>query len=538
MDTTRRSPTDLLLLDASVQSSRIADETAQPLDDYIAGGVVPLLKHKVWRHRNAAIRTHDVGLIRKPFNKAIMLRMLGTRHCWFEDEQGSRFDITLIALARLGFNRVRAQLIRFFGRRVLLRRMATLRASPAVEKTYGPGKVLYLRTDLIFGLKSGGSVTHIAGVINQLALQPAGVRFISTDVIPMVSPAIDLKRIRPDSRLWDVPEANALLMNLPAERELIDQLAEPRPRFVYQRYSANSLLGLLLAERMNVPFVLEYNGSEVWINRHWGRALNDERIAVEIEQLNLMRADLIVVVSETLARELYEIGIPIERVLVNPNGVDPDIYHPDIVADDVRDHYGIAGRTVIGFIGTFGPWHGAEVLVEALAELLRRRSAVRSKVALLLIGDGQQLGAVTKAVEKLKLQDVVVFAGRVPQQEGPAHLAACDILMSPHVPNPDGSAFFGSPTKLFEYMAIGRPIVASDLDQIGEVLAHEENALLVPPNNASVIADAVLRLLDQPELGRTLARNAREAVLSEHTWQRHTDRILARLDKVLDAHTG
>ena len=120
------------------------------------------------------------------------------------------------------------------------------------------------------------------------------------------------------------------------------------------------------------------------------------------------------------------------------------------------------------------------------------------------------------------------------QADGPAHLAACDILASPHVPNPDGSAFFGSPTKLFEYMAMGRPIVASALEQIADVLSDEETALLVPPGDIDALANALLRLIDTPALGRRLGANAREAALQRHTWQRHTQRILARLEKLVD----
>ena len=105
--------------------------------------------------------------------------------------------------------------------------------------------------------------------------------------------------------------------------------------------------------------------------------------------------------------------------------------------------------------------------------------------------------------------------------------------MSPHVPNPDGSAFFGSPTKLFEYMAMGRPIVASRLDQIGDVLTDGVDALLVPPGEPAALAHAIARLidtLDRPQL----ANNGRAAALERHTWRRHTERILQSLDGLVD----
>ena len=89
-----------------------------------------------------------------------------------------------------------------------------------------------------------------------------------------------------------------------------------------------------------------------------------------------------------------------------------------------------------------------------------------------MIGDGPGLPDAKRIIEEAGLGAEAHFTGLVEQEEGPEYLAACDILASPHVPNADGSPFFGSPTKLFEYMAMGKAIVASNLDQIGETLRH------------------------------------------------------------------
>ncbi|MFQ5654682.1 MAG: glycosyltransferase, partial [Planctomycetota bacterium] len=113
------------------------------------------------------------------------------------------------------------------------------------------------------------------------------------------------------------------------------------------------------------------------------------------------------------------------------------------------------------------------------------------------------------------------------------YLAACDILASPHVDNPDGTTFFGSPTKLFEYMAMGRAIVASDLAQIGEVLEHRRSAWLVPPGDPAALAEGIGALLEDPGLRRRLGREARELAVERHTWRTHTRRIIERLDGIL-----
>jgi glycosyltransferase involved in cell wall biosynthesis len=109
-------------------------------------------------------------------------------------------------------------------------------------------------------------------------------------------------------------------------------------------------------------------------------------------------------------------------------------------------------------------------------------------------------------------------------------MAACDILVSPHVPNPDGTPFFGSPTKLFEYMAMGKGIVASDLDQIGEVLEHDRTAWLVKPGDVNSLMHGLKVLIDSPELRERLGETARKKAIAKHTWKEHTQKIIEKLN--------
>ena len=161
---------------------------------------------------------------------------------------------------------------------------------------------------------------------------------------------------------------------------------------------------------------------------------------------------------------------------------------------------------MLGFISTFQPWHGAVVLARAFAALLRDHPEHRDSVRLLMIGTGPELGEARRVIDAAGFADAVHFTGLVAQEDGPAHLAACDILVSPHVPNADGSPFFGSPTKLFEYMAMGKGIVASNLDQIGEVLRHGETAWLVPPADAAALAAGLDRLVARRRAARRSGR--------------------------------
>ena len=353
--------------------------------------------------------------------------------------------------------------------------------------------------------------------------------FLSTDEIPTVRDDIEFHRIAPDGRFRDFNELPAIAFNLGYDGRAEYILAARRVSFVYQRYSLQNYAGIKLARRLGVRFVLEYNGSEIWISRNWSRPLAQEALAVQVEALNLGSAALVVVVSRVIKDELVARGVDAEKVLVNPNGVDPETYSPGVDGLEVRKKLGLAGKTVVGFIGTFGRWHGAEVLAEAFGRLLASRPDLRDRLRLLMIGDGNTMPQVRECVARHGMGDVCLLTGAVPQEEGPTHLAACDVLAAPHVPNPDGTPFFGSPTKLFEYMAMGKGIVASDLDQIGDVLRHGETAWLVRPGDADSLKEGLLVLIGDDGLRDRLGRAAREEVVERYTWTEHTRRIMEKL---------
>lgn len=129
----------------------------------------------------------------------------------------------------------------------------------------------------------------------------------------------------------------------------------------------------------------------------------------------------------------------------------------------------------------------------------------------------------------MEAEEECFLTGMVPQKEGAIHLAACDILASPHVPNPDGTPFFGSPTKLFEYMAMGKGIVASRLDQIGEVLEAGRTGHLVDPGDVTSLKLGIKTLIDEEDLRKRLGEGARREVVEKYTWTVHTGRIIEKL---------
>ena len=400
-------------------------------------------------------------------------------------------------------------------------------------------RVTYLRSEPSLrwlGSQVGGAAAHTAGVINGLSNAGAEVTVLAPE--------------RPDgvgqARCEVVGPSHILqlvhwLTLIGYTDELATVGAQMSADLVYHRYALGSYAGLELARRLDVPLVLEFNGSEIWAHRHWGsgRVPLVDALA-DLERRNLVDASLIVVVSRALEHQLLEEGIEPDRILVNPNGVDVASLAEARARPPARwrAELGLPQAPTVGFVGTFGLWHGVKLLPELIEQVATREPDAHW----VLVGDGQLHAEVSAEIDRRGLADRVTLTGIVSRTRAPELLAACDVCVSPHVPNPDGTPFFGSPTKLFEYMGLGRAIVASDLDQIGEVIEDGRTGLLTPPGDVPASAAAVARLLKDGELRGRLGAAALDAAAERYSWDAHARRILDAVDSapepVRSAGTG
>ena len=397
--------------------------------------------------------------------------------------------------------------------------------SSAANLHSGDPEIAYLIPGTAFIGASGGAISHVRGFLS--GLKATGVTCRVFSGAPLAQDAFETELIDAGDRSYFFWEAALLAYNLVFTRGVQKYLVSKVPGAIYQRHCRFAIAGALLSSRLKVPLILEYNGPEGWIADHWDPARFRNWIRL-CEEVSLRFAARIVVVSEALRAELSERGIPAERIRVNPNAVDPDYFYPGRGQESGRRELGIEpGEVVVGFAGSFSLWHGIEILQQAIVQLLGNRPPCRLRFV--LMGNGLLHAEMRSALAAYEKTREVIFTGSLPSDKVADYLDACDILVSPHIPMPDGSRFFGSPTKIFEYMAMGKGIVASRLEQIAEVLEHDRTAWLVTPGDVNELSEAILRLAMDPAKRKELGEAARRAAVERHSWVRNVSWALSDL---------
>jgi glycosyltransferase involved in cell wall biosynthesis len=400
--------------------------------------------------------------------------------------------------------------------------LARPRSTPAAM---GSGEIAYLIPSPVTMGSSGGAISHIRGFLYGLKAGGRSCRVFSGT--RLAQDAFPTEIVDPGGRPYFFWEAAMLSYNRTFTRSVQKYLSSATPAALYQRHCRFSIAGALLSSRLKIPLILEYNGPEGWIADHWDPTPFRCWIGL-CEEVSLRCATRIIVVSEALRAELSARGIPIDRIRVNPNAVDPDYFCPGRGREPGRRELEVEfDEVLVGFAGSFSLWHGIEILEQAIVKLLDDRPPCRLRFV--LMGNGLLYGEMRSALAAY--ESTVIFTGSLPSDKVVEYLDACDILVSPHIPMPDGSRFFGSPTKLFEYMAMGKGIVASRLEQLAEVLEHDRTAVLVAPGDVEELAEAILDLAVNPEKRGALGAAARRAAVERHSWSHNVSWALSDMPR-------
>jgi glycosyltransferase involved in cell wall biosynthesis len=308
----------------------------------------------------------------------------------------------------------------------------------------------------------------------------------------------------------------------------------PGHDLVYERNSLYSAGVAKACRHLALPYVVFFDADQILEQDFIGQPITGllRWRATRLLRFNLSTADAVICVSQASRDHLVGAwGVHADRVVVFSNGVDIERFRPDPVARAaVRASLDLSGNPVVGFVGSFFDWHDLGTLLDAFARVLTRLPDAR----LVLVGDGRNRGPLAERAASLGIEHAVWFTGAVPHADVNRLLSGFDVAVAPY-PVTTRPLWF-SPMKVFEYMAAGKAIVASEAGQLAEVIEDGRNGLLVETANVDALATALHRLILDAGLRDRLGREARRDAEIRHSWEQYGLRLERLFADVVAAH--
>lgn len=320
------------------------------------------------------------------------------------------------------------------------------------------------------------------------------------------------------SALAKLPIGKELALMKQLETRLEEVARELRPDIIHAHSPVlNVLPAIKVARKLGIPVVYE-------IRAFWEDAAVDHGTTTEgslryratrkLETRAIQQVDHVFTICEGLRADIVGRGIASDKVTVIPNAVDIDSFNLASPPDpELLNKWGLTGKTVIGFIGSFYAYEGLDLLLDALPALIASQPDIR----VLLVGGGPQEGNLRQQAEKLGLNDVVIFTGRVPHKDVSLYYDLINVLAYPR--HPMRLTELVTPLKPLEAMAQGQLFVASDVGGHKELVEHDKTGILFKAGDRDSLTQALLSLLNDRHRWPELKTNGRIFVETVRNWR-------------------
>ncbi|AEF99764.1 TIGR04063 family PEP-CTERM/XrtA system glycosyltransferase [Methylomonas methanica] len=325
------------------------------------------------------------------------------------------------------------------------------------------------------------------------------------------------------------PDPEGLFVGLPVvkqwavskslEMRLNDIIPQIKPDILHAHSPAlNGLAALAMSKKYHIPLVYECRAfwEDAAVNH--GTAIEGGlryRISKALETYIFKRADAVTTICEGLRNDIISRGVKEENVTVIPNAVDINKFTYDDAPDSaLAQELNLAGKLVLGFIGSFYAYEGLLLLLDALPAIIHSHPDIR----LLLVGSGPQTKQLKEQVKALGLQEFVLITGRVPHDRVQRYYKLIDILIYPSFSN--RSTELSAPLKPLEAMAMGCIVVASDVGGHREYIRDQETGYLFKAGDKESLVKTVLMLINGKGLWEKVRKSARDYVKDERSWMK------------------
>ncbi|MCB9652663.1 MAG: glycosyltransferase family 4 protein [Deltaproteobacteria bacterium] len=378
-----------------------------------------------------------------------------------------------------------------------------------------------------------GQAVHIEELISALSARGHQIEVVAPSIGPSTAGAPEAMGSRVDwvHRLKArLPKAMYETLELSYSAVAYQRLARAvrtfRPDFIYERYNLFLLSGVILRQRFNLPLLLEVNAPLAEERNQFG-GMAMPRFAQWAETQTWRQADVVLPVTQVLGQYVEERGVPPERIAVIHNGINEAHFAQAPKPEDAKRQLGLTNRIVLGFTGFIRDWHRVDRVVRWLATPDAPPNAM-----LVVVGDGPARPELETLAKTLGVTDRLLFTGVIDRKAVPAHVAAFDIALQPAV------VPYASPLKMFEYLALGKAIIAPRRANIEELLTHDENAWLFTPDVPGDFEKALQALVGDADLRSRLATNAALTIGRKRlTWSANAERIEALATEAIRQRT-
>jgi glycosyltransferase involved in cell wall biosynthesis len=287
-------------------------------------------------------------------------------------------------------------------------------------------------------------------------------------------------------------------------------------RTVFPVYIAIEVARLVKESAIDLIFERETSfGAGAMASVLTGRPLVLEVIGNRVTGLQLSQSRKIIAYS----KGMFEDKEHASKVVLVTGAVDTETFRPDPVSgEEVRARYSLGGSPVVGYVGTFQEWHGLSELIEAAQEILQSRADVK----FLMVGPYYK--ETQERVAAAGISGAFIFTGPIQYEQVPKYMNAGDVLVAPYNPARIESTEqvrkhgLGSPLKVFEYMAVGKPVITTDVKPISDPIQDGVTGYLIPPGDSKALGSAILRILGDRLTAQKVGAAGRQSVIANYSW--------------------